>query len=204
MTWLPPLRAALIVGVLLSATPASAQQELFAIPFGGVKFGGSTSIIDLELAAGKTKLVVGIAARLVTDSFIGYEVEFGTVSGYFENEETARFAPLAQPGSYARDLTGSVILTLPPQFTGGGLRPYVAVGGGIINVGGVDVLDIFKVRRTVPAINVGVGATGLFTNNVGVRFDVRHLRSLYKEPSSGAVGRRISYSRFTVGLLLRL
>ena len=59
------------------------------------------------------------------------------------------------------------------------------------------------VRRTVPAINLGFGAFGLITNNVGIRFDVRHLRSLTEEDPSG--GRpKIFYSRFTIGLLLRL
>ena len=41
-------------------------------------------------------------------------------------------------------------------------------------------------RRTVPAINLGGGAIGLSRNNVGVRFDVRHLRSL----STDAADRR--------------
>ena len=60
------------------------------------------------------------------------------------------------------------------------------------------------VRRTVPAINLGGGATGLITNNVGVRFDFRHVRSLSRDdPSIGGIGRRIAYSRFTIGLLLR-
>ena len=51
---------------------------------------------------------------------------------------------------------------------------------------------------------IGGGATGLITNSVGVRFDVRHLRSLSKDAALGLVGRRISYTRFTIGLLLRL
>jgi hypothetical protein len=45
----------------------------------------------------------------------------------------------------------------------------------------------------------------LLTNNVGIRFDLRHVRSFTGDDGSLArVGRRISYSRFTVGLLLRL
>ena len=30
----------------------------------------------------------------------------------------------------------------------------------------------------MPVITVGAGAVGLFTNNVGLRFDVRYFRSL--------------------------
>ena len=64
-------------------------------------------------------------------------------------------------GSYVNDLTGSVVLALPPGVTGGGLRPYMVVGGGFIHAEAEDFLEIFQVRRTVPAIKLGVGAIGL-------------------------------------------
>ena len=95
------------------------------------------------------------------------------------------------------------MLALPPGVTGGGLRPYAVIGGGLIHAEAEDSFEIFQVRRTVPAINLGVGAIGLLTPTVGVRFDVRHLRSLSKDASVGLVGRRIADSRFTLGLLLR-
>jgi hypothetical protein len=100
-------------------------------------------------------------------------------------------------------LTGSVVLSLPPAFTGGGLRPYAVIGGGLIHARTEDIIEVVLVRRTVPAINLGIGAVGMFTNNVGVRFDVRHLRSLSTDPPTGGVGHHIAYSRFTIGLLLR-
>jgi hypothetical protein len=101
------------------------------------------------------------------------------------------------------DLTGSVILQLPAGATGGGLRPYAVIGGGLIHAEAEDFLEIFQVRRTVPAINLGVGATGLVTTNVGVRFDLRHLRSIRRDAPTGGIGRHIDYWRFTFGLLLR-
>jgi hypothetical protein len=194
----------LLVVVLLLAAPATARADFFVVPFAGMKFGGSTSILDFELAAGKKKFVIGAAAIKIDDRMIGYEVEFGNIAGYFENEEEALERPLTKPGSYVNDITGSIVLSLPPGATRGGLRPYAVVGGGLIHAQAEDLFEIFQVRRTVPAINLGVGAIGLITNNVGVRFDVRHLRSLAKDAAFGIVGRRISYSRFTVGLLLRL
>jgi len=197
------LRTLLVVSALL-AMPAAARAEFFVVPFAGVKFGGSTSIIDLELAAGKTKLVIGAAAMKIDNRVIGFEVEFGNVAGFFGNEDLALANPIVKTGSYVTDLTGSLVLSLPPGATGGGLRPYIVVGGGLIHAEAEDFLELFQVRRTVPAINLGVGAIGLLTNNVGVRFDLRHLRSLSKDASLGLVGRRIAYSRFTLGLLLRL
>ena len=198
------LRTVLFVVASLLAMPAAARAEYFVVPFAGIKFGGSTSIVDLELAAGKKKLVLGAAALKLGNGILNYEVELGNIAGFFANEALAVQFPLVKAGSYVTDLTGSIVLALPPGVTGGGLRPYVVVGGGFIHAEAKDFLQVFQVRRTVPAINLGFGAIGLLTNNVGVRFDVRHLRSLSKDASFGLVGRRIAYSRLTIGLLLRL
>lgn len=189
--------------LLILAVPQRAAADFFIVPYLGMKFGGSTSIVDLELASAKKKLVLGIGARHVDDGIIGYEVEFGNIAGFFGNEEQAAIEPLVKSGSYVNDLTGSVVLSLPPGVTGGGLRPYAVVGGGLIHAQSEDFFEVIPVRRTVPALNLGVGAIGMFTHNVGVRFDLRQLRSLINEAPTGGVGRRISYSRFTIGLLLR-
>ena len=108
-----------------------------------------------------------------------------------------------KPGGYVNDLTGGVVLSVRPGATGGGLRPYDVIGGELIHASSEDAFDVIKVRRTVAAINLGVGAVGMITNNVGVRFDLRHLRSMTSDAPTGGVGHQISYSRFTVGLLLR-
>lgn len=196
-------RVLILVGVLLTASPRSARADFFIVPFAGVKFGGSTSIADFELAAGKKKFVLGVAARWTSNGILGFEAEFGNIAGYFGNDEVASITPLVKPGSYVNDLTGNIVLSLPPGVTGGGLRPYAVIGGGLIHARTEDIFEVILVRRTVPAINLGIGAVGMFTNNVGVRFDVRHLRSLSTDPPTGGVGHHIAYSRFTIGLLLR-
>jgi hypothetical protein len=199
----PALGRVVLVCLFLLAAPAAARADFFVVPFAGMKFGGSTSIADLELAAAKRKLVLGIGARTVNDGIIGYEVEFANIAGYFANEEVSLVTPLVKSGSYLNDLTGSVVLSLPPGLTGGGLRPYAVFGGGLIHAQSEDFLETIKVRRTVAAFNIGVGAIGMVTNNVGVRFDLRHLRSFANDAPTGGVGHQIAYSRLTIGLLLR-
>jgi len=196
-------RVVILTCLVMLAAPATARADFFVIPFAGIKFGGSTSIVDLELAAGKKKLVLGIAALKIDDRVIGFEAEFGNIAGFFNNEKEAGDEPLIKTGSYVNDLTGSVVFSLPPGATRGGLRPYAVVGGGLIHAESLDLANVLQVRRTVPAINLGFGAIGLLTNSVGVRFDVRHLRSLATDPPTGSVSRSINYSRFTLGLLLR-
>ena len=196
-------RTTLLAALLLLTTPSIARADFFIVPFAGIKFGGSTSIVDLELAASAKKLVLGVSALTIDERIIGFEVEFGNMAGYFGNEEVAAVTPLVKPGSYVNDLTASLVLLLPPGATRGGLRPYAIVGGGLIHAAAEDILELFQVRRTVAAINFGGGAIGMLTTNVGVRFDFRHLRSLTNDPPVASVGRQISYSRFTIGLMLR-
>lgn len=186
--------------VLLLVTPVTARAEIFAVPFMGVKFGGGTSIVDLDFAASATKYTLGGALMVTDEGMLGWEASFAYIPGYFEGVNE-----LVKPGSFVIDLIGSAILTLPPSFTGGGLRPYAAVGGGLVHAQSSEIINVLQVRRTIPVASVGGGATGLFTNNVGVRFDYRYVRSLATDDGSlSQVGRRISYSRFTVGLFLRL
>jgi len=190
----------LLTVALLVAAPPAASAEIFAVPFAGVKFGGSTSIFDLEFAAGGKKFTLGGAVMDVDAGVLGYEASFGYVPGYFERDNS-----IWTTGSFMIDLTGSVLLSLPPNVTAGGLRPYFAAGAGLAHVQAADKLRLFQLRRTVPVGSVGGGAIGLITNNVGVRFDYRYIRSLLTDDGSlSRVGRRISYSRVTMGLLLRL
>jgi Outer membrane protein beta-barrel domain len=196
------LPRATLLWILLFAVAAPAHaQEFFATPYLGLKFGGGTSIVDIELAAGKRTLTLGGALVVLGSGIIGYEADFGYVPGYFEKGDSE----LVKPGSYVIDLTGGVIFALPEGVTRGGLRPYAVLGAGLINAQAADILEIFQIRRTVPAFKVGVGVQGLLTTIVGVRFDLRHVHSFTGDDGSlSKVGRRISYSRFTIGLLLRL
>lgn len=197
-------RHAVLVGLMLAvlATPARAQ-DIFAVPFAGVKFGGATSIFDLEFAADKKTFTMGGSVVVLGNGVFGYEADFGYMPNFFKNEDSP---PVYKPGSYVIDLSGGAIVALPSGVTRGGLRPYVVAGVGLVNAQAADVLEIFQVRRTVPAFKIGIGAQALLlTNNVGIRFDLRHVRSFTGDDGSLArVGRRISYSRFTIGLLLRL
>ncbi len=198
-----PYRAAFLWVVFVALAAPARAQDIFAAPFVGLKFGGDMSIVDLELAAGKRALTMGGSIIVLGDGILGYEADFGYVQNYFKRDASP---PLIKPGSYVLDLTGGLIAALPAGVTRGGLRPYVVGGVGLINAQAADILEVLIVRRTVPAFKIGVGAQGLLlTNNVGIRFDLRHVRSFTGDDGSLArVGRRISYSRFTIGLLLRL
>jgi hypothetical protein len=183
----------------LACVPASAQTGWLLTPFLGVKFAGGTSIVDLDLAASSKKTVFGVSTSLLTAGLFGVEAEFAYVPGYFEDAKLHTVK-----ASSMMDLTGNIIVSAPTNFTRGGLRPYLALGAGVMHAEAVDFLEVFRIRRSVPTASVGGGALGLLTNNVGVRFDVRYLRSFTNDQSAAvAIGRRISYWRFSVGLVRR-
>ena len=69
----------LLMAALLLAIPHNASAEFFVVPFMGVKFGGSTSIVDLELAADTTKFALGGAIMNIDEGLLGYEGSFGYV-----------------------------------------------------------------------------------------------------------------------------
>lgn len=164
-----------------------------------MKFGGSTTLVDLDGATSSKKTVYGVSTSIMTEGLFGVEAEFGYVPGYFQDD-----AIHLVKSSSMLDLAGSLILAAPTNFTRGGLRPYASVGAGVIHAEAVDIKEVIRIRRSVPAASVGGGAIGLLTNSVGVRFDVRYLRSLTTDESGDvAIGRRISYWRFTVGLVRR-
>ncbi len=191
------------VGTLLMAmlAPVPAYADWFATPFIGVKFGGSTSIFDLEQAAGQTTLALGGSVSRVGDGIFGFEIEGAYVPGYFERENIQR--PLVA-SSYVVDLSGNAIFALPPNLTGGGLRPYFTAGLGLMHAEGVDILTFLRIRRTMPAITLGAGATGVLTSRLGARFDVRYLRSVAQEDEFViGVGRQLGYWRGTIGLAIR-
>ena len=59
-----------LMSALLLAIPHNASAELFAVPFMGMKFGGGTSIVDLEFAADDTKFALGGAIMSIDDGLL--------------------------------------------------------------------------------------------------------------------------------------
>ncbi len=121
-------RAVFLVWLLLASPAAARAQDIFAAPYMGMKFGGGTTIFDLEFAASQRALTLGGSALVLGSGLLGYEVDFGYMPSYFEREQSL---PLVKPGDYVIDLSGGVIAALPDRVTRGGLRPYVVGGIGL-------------------------------------------------------------------------
>ena len=193
-----------VVGLLLVSRLADAAEKQVR-PWVGVTFAGSTSFVDLDHAAGKPHVAIGVDAAVLGNIF-GLEVDLGRMPGFFQTGT----APLGQSPlvlhSSVTTLTGSVVVAAPRKLTEYTLRPYFVAGAGGMRVRTDDYLGLLKVRDTVGAINLGGGVIGFRTNRVGVAWDVRRFSSV-KGPTYGSGtslgARQLSFCRANMALAIR-
>lgn len=192
-----PALAALAAG--LAPRPAAADWLL--IPYAGVRFGGSTAFIgDLERGAEVASYTLGGSVAFFSAGVFGVEADLGLTPGFFDRAGVQNLVK----SSRVTSVSGSVVVTLPLAVTRESLRPYVTAGGGLLLATAVDLFNEFPIRATMPALVLGGGAVGFFSDTTGVRFDLRLLRSLGRgdEPLDRP-GSRLRYWRATAGLVRR-
>jgi hypothetical protein len=182
--------------------PRAGLADWHITPFFGASFGGETNLIDLEGAAGKTRIVFGGTGSFLTDGFLGVEVDFGHVPGFFENEEAGSFVT----SSSVTTLTGHVILAMPRTVTRESLRPYLSGGFGLIRVRLEDRGDVFSADANLLGLSVGGGVIGFVTTRTGLRWELRYFRAVQGEVPSGGFASgltRLTFWRGTMGVVIR-
>ena len=173
--------AASIAGALGSRAAAAERQIR---PFVAVTFGGDTTFVDLEHAAGKPHATIG-ASALVLGEIFGVEADVAHTPGFFQNGDSGLVL-----SSSVTTVTGNLMVALPHRLTEYALRPYFVGGAGLMRVHKQDYFDVFDVANVYAATDVGAGATGFITNRVGVCWEARYFR---------AIGRKSQISGTTSG-----
>ena len=194
------MRVGLLAVAFLVIGTSDASAEWQVKPFLGTSFGGTTTFVDVEGAAGSPTIVFGANAVLLGDVF-GLDVDFGYGPGFFESRDGDQVV-----SSSVTTLAGSVVVALPRGLAEVGLRPYFVVGGGLMHVRIKHPLDILAVANTLPTVNVGGGVTGFLTDRLGLSWEVRHFRSVggTAEGSGVSFGReRLSFWRGSMALAIR-
>lgn len=180
--------------------PASARADWLVTPFIGVKFAGETNFVDLEKAAGETKLTLGGSVAVLGDGVFGLEFDFGYSPRFFEGPDRGGLVVR----SNVTTLMGSVIAAVPVRLTRASLRPYVVGGLGLLHAHIEDVLNALPVNSNLLGLTVGGGALGPLTARTSLRFDVRLLKNLTEEGELVTFGTtRLSFWRASVGVTLR-
>jgi opacity protein-like surface antigen len=194
----------IITALSLMLIPASASaQGWFFTPFVGANFGGNASFGDFDDFDDEFERRVDFGATLGWNpSVVGFEVDFGWSPNFFEN--TSGDANFEFGDSNVTTLMGNLLISAPP---GRGIRPYGSTGLGLIrsHIGGAG--DLFGDLNTNDfGFNFGGGMNGQFSDNVGIRGDIRYFRSLQDNEPDGELDLGLSnfdFWRGTVGVSFR-
>lgn len=155
--------AALVVAL----APASAQADWLFTPSIGTTFGADTN--------GREHFTFGTALGWMGGGAFGWEAELAFTPEFFEgNDDDFDF----DGGSNVVTAMGNVIIGVP---IGGqrdaGFRPYLTAGLGMLQAEARSNDDLFRVDNSEFGFNAGVGALGFFSDHIGLRADLRYLRS---------------------------
>lgn len=199
------VRAPFLLVFLLSAFPSVAAADWLLVPFVGGTFAGSTAVVDPEQGASSTQIVFGASAGWLGAGILGVESDFAYAPRYFEKDNIGGIVT----DSNAITWGGAVLVAMPVSVSRESLRPYFVGGLGWMHAS-LEVVqnpipEILGRARNSVAMNLGGGAIGFITARTGVRFEVRHFRSLEREenPFTLETASLLSFWRATVGVVIR-
>jgi hypothetical protein len=193
----------------LAAWPAEVRADILITPFIGGTFAGQTTLPIFgvpppdPISLSKS-LVIGAAGTWLGRGILGVEGEVAYSPSFFERAEAGQ----ALVSSYFTTVSGNVLVITPLSVTRESLRPYATGGLGLLHVVVSDRVGLALVNRNLLALNFGGGAIGMLNDRTGIRFDIRHTRSVRDDeaPPNGFGGGesrvRLSYWRATVGVTL--
>jgi opacity protein-like surface antigen len=151
----------------LTLVPAPARGDWLFTPSLGTTFGADTN--------GREHFTYGAALGWMGEGIFGWEADLSFTPEFFEGNDDDFDL---DGGSNVVTAMGNVIIGLP--FGGqrdAGFRPYVTAGLGMLQTEARDSADLVRLDNSEFGFNAGVGAMGFFTDHVGIRGDVRYLRS---------------------------
>ncbi len=198
-------RKLLIISALaLALLPGTASaQGWFFTPFVGANFAGDASFGDFDDADDEFEQRVDFGATLgYNPGVVGFEIDLGWSPNFFEN--TIGPANFEFGDSNVTTLMGNLLISAPP---GRGVRPYVSAGLGLIRSRVSGAGDLFDdATRNDLGINFGGGLNAQFNDSIGIRGDIRYLRSLEDDDPDNEFDLGLSdfdFWRGTVGVAFR-
>ncbi|HEX6973883.1 MAG TPA: outer membrane beta-barrel protein [Vicinamibacterales bacterium] len=169
-----------LVAVATAAAPAKASADWLFTPFVGATFGGSADIAGAGDSFSDNfdrRGTYGASLEWMGAGVLGFGVDFGYTPNFFRNSDTGEFGDGNVTTVMANVIVGAPI---------GGVRPYASGGVGLMKQKVDDVGQFFDtIDSTDFGMNVGGGVMGFFTDNVGIRGDIRYFRSLQDSDPDG-------------------
>lgn len=199
------VRKLLMIGafsLLLLPASANAQSWYFSPYFGG-NFGGNADFGTFPNADDAVERRMDFGASIGwVPKVVGLEFDFGFSPNFFENtagDQNFQFGK----NNVSTAMLNAVVGAAP----GSGFRPYASAGVGLIRASVQSATGLFNDLSTNDlGVNVGAGVGAQFTDNVGIRGDVRYFRSLQDNTATNDFDLSLGsfdFWRGTVGLTFR-
>ena len=190
------------VFIITAAAPRQAAADWLFTPFIGSTFGGSANVGgEGEAFKNDFERKLNWGASLTGGGPVGFEVDFSYSPNFFGVSDTSSGINFTGDGNVTT-LTGNLRI----GASAGPVRPYVVGGGGLIRSKVDDPAQFFSNPSTSDVgIDLGGGVIGFFSDNVGIRGDLRYFRSLQNKDVNGvdlALG-DFRFWRGTVGITFK-
>lgn len=186
-----------VVWLILTPLPASADW-LFT-PSMGRTVGGDT--------LGREHRTYGAAIAWLDEEAFGWEADFSFSPEFFEGDsDSFRFDGTGSVTS----VMGNALIGAPIGGPDGRFRPYVTGGVGLMRMHVMSDAGTFESSTAEVGFNLGGGAMAFFADRLGIRGDLRYLRSFQNQAPSWTRGTNVDVApgnfdfwRASVGLTLR-
>jgi opacity protein-like surface antigen len=204
--WL--LTAAFVTAACVAA-PRPASADWTVTPFVGWNAGGTADVSGANSSTVTStfdhKIDYGVSVTGMGAGVIGAEIDFGYSPNFFANTSGSNSVQFSSD-SNVTTLTGNLIVGVPVGGHGAQIRPYAVGGVGLIRSNVSDAAGLFTVNtKNDFGFDLGGGVMGFFTQNVGLRGDVRYFRG-FRGTSDNNVGlglSNFSYWRTSVGVAFK-
>ena len=196
-----------LVLITTVAAPSKASADWLLTPFVGWNWGGTANLLESDDFDDEfeQKAMFGASLAWMGAGVVGFEVDFGFAPNFFEN--TSGSGDFEFADSNLTTVMGNLIIGVPIGGQHGvGFRPYAVGGVGLVKSRLGSSGDLFNVDSTDWGFNVGAGAMFFFSDNVGLRGDVRYFRSLQDVEPIDDFNIRFANFRFwrgTLGVTIR-
>ena len=164
------------------ARPASADW-LFT-PYLGIVLGGAANSVDIDTLdeAFEQRANFGGSLTGSGNGVFGFEIDFNYTPNFFQLTEGGEDFEFFDVSSSITSLMGNVVIGIPiGGTTGGGVRPYVAAGAGLMRAN-IAFEDLFEDLSTNElGVNFGGGVHIFFSDNLGIRGDLRYFRAIAQD-----------------------
>ncbi len=193
-----------LVSMLLVLSPSAAHADWVFTPHFGTTFGAD--------AKGREHPVIGGALAFFDEDAFGWEADVAFVPNSF----AGRYGAVDFTGSNSSVLSVMANALIGVPVAGqhrDRVRPYVSLGVGFMqmHVASPDGAGFFETTTHEPAWNTGGGGLFFVTSRIGIRGDVRYMRSFRDQPPSWTRGVDIDvapgnydFFRATFGVTVRL